>query len=102
MQPNSEVTKIYYTYSHFSIQICQIFEPGSLQISWLSFEHQFFLVEWVAHPGAPGVESFRLIKADGQEVCCARGAGGEGGDLFKLALGGFLGSSAGSEIEHAW
>lgn len=55
----------------------------------------------MAHPGAPGVESFRLIKADGQEVCCARGAGGEGGDLFKLALGGFLGLSAGSEMEHA-
>ena len=54
------------------------------------------LVDWLAHNlprPAPGVESFRLIKADGQEVRCARGAGGEAGDLFKLALGGSLGGS---------
>ena len=42
-------------------------------------------------PLAESVESFRLIKADGQEVRCSRTAEGEEGELFKLALGGYLG-----------
>ena len=74
-----------------SIQIYQIFGPDLLLFTsdFLIFPLNILLLDGptLVHPG---VESFRLIKADGQEVCCARGAGGEAGDLFKLALGGFL------------
>lgn len=62
------------SYSTFSV-------GGTLAVNGHGITTDFSLSECV--------ESFRLLKADGQEVCCARGAGGEGGDLFKLALGGY-------------
>jgi hypothetical protein len=39
--------------------------------------------------GAESVEEFDLIKWDGEKVKCRRGADGEAGELFSLALGGY-------------
>ena len=64
------------SYSTFSV-------GGTLAVNGHGITTDFSLSECV--------ESFRLIKADGQEVSCSRGADGEAGELFKLALGGSLG-----------
>ncbi len=41
------------------------------------------------HGGAESVIRFTLVKWDGSEVVCERGAPGESGELFGLALGGY-------------
>lgn len=64
------------SYSTFSV-------GGTLSVNGHGITTDFSLSECV--------ESFRLIKADGQDVSCSRGAPGESGELFQLALGGFLG-----------
>ena len=65
------------SYSTFSV-------GGTLAVNGHGITTDFSLAECV--------ESFRLIKADGQEIRCERGSG-EKGELFKLALGGLLGAS---------
>ncbi|CAK9063882.1 unnamed protein product [Durusdinium trenchii] len=62
------------SYSSFSV-------GGTLAVNGHGITTDFTLAECV--------ESLRLIKADGQEVVCSRGATGEEGELFSLALGGY-------------
>ena len=64
------------SYASFSI-------GGTLAVNGHGITTDFTLAECV--------ESFRLIKADGEEVTCSRGAAGASGELFKLALGGCFG-----------
>jgi len=49
--------------------------------------------------GCESVVRFTLIKADSSEVACERGAEGERGELFSLALGGYGMFGVMSEIE---